>query len=56
LYFYVQPGRADRDAGAVFLSSGAREPGTQDYGGRDYTCKDPVGYVWSFGTYDPMKA
>jgi uncharacterized glyoxalase superfamily protein PhnB len=33
-----------------------REPVTQDYGGRDYTCKDPEGHVWTFGTYDPMKA
>jgi uncharacterized glyoxalase superfamily protein PhnB len=31
-----------------------REPVTQDYGGRDYTCKDPEGHAWSFGTYDPM--
>ena len=31
-----------------------REPVTQDYGGRDYTCKDPEGNVWTFGTYDPM--
>jgi uncharacterized glyoxalase superfamily protein PhnB len=31
-----------------------REPVTQDYGGRDYTCKDPEGRVWTFGTYDPM--
>ena len=31
-----------------------REPETQDYGGRDYTCKDPVGNVWTFRTYDPM--
>ena len=30
-----------------------REPETQDYGGRDYTCKDPEGNVWTFGTYDP---
>ena len=30
-----------------------REPVTQDYGGRDYTCKDPEGNVWTFGTYDP---
>jgi uncharacterized glyoxalase superfamily protein PhnB len=33
-----------------------REPVTQDYGGRDYTCKDPEGHVWSFGTYDPWAA
>ena len=25
----------------------------QDYGGRGYTCRDPQGHVWSFGTYDP---
>jgi uncharacterized glyoxalase superfamily protein PhnB len=31
-----------------------REPVTQDYGGRDYTCKDPEGHIWTFGTYDPM--
>jgi uncharacterized glyoxalase superfamily protein PhnB len=33
-----------------------REPVTQDYGGRDYTCRDPEGNVWSFGTYDPWAA
>jgi uncharacterized glyoxalase superfamily protein PhnB len=32
------------------------EPVTQDYGGRDYTCKDPEGHVWTFGTYDPWGA
>lgn len=25
----------------------------QDYGGRGYSCLDPEGHVWSFGTYDP---
>lgn len=25
----------------------------QDYGGRGYTCRDPEGHVWSFGSYDP---
>ncbi len=24
-----------------------------DYGGRGYSCRDPEGQVWSFGTYDP---
>ena len=41
-----------RAAGVAII----REPVTQDYGGRDYTCKDPEGHVWTFGTYDPMKA
>ena len=30
-----------------------REPTDQDYGGRDYTARDPEGYLWSFGTYRP---
>jgi uncharacterized glyoxalase superfamily protein PhnB len=24
-----------------------------DYGGRGYSCLDPEGHLWSFGTYDP---
>lgn len=23
------------------------------YGGRDFTCKDPEGYIWNFGSYNP---
>lgn len=25
----------------------------QDYGGRDFSCRDPEGHLWSFGTYNP---
>ena len=25
----------------------------QEYGGRDFTCRDLEGHIWSFGTYDP---
>ena len=25
----------------------------EDYGGRGYSCTDPEGYIWNFGTYDP---
>ena len=25
----------------------------EDYGGRGYTCLDPEGHVWNFGTFDP---
>lgn len=32
-----------------------REPVDQDYGGRDYSCRDPEGNVWSFGTYAPKE-
>ena len=28
-------------------------PADQPYGGRLYTCRDPEGHVWSFGSYDP---
>ena len=38
-----------KQAGANIISA----PVTQDYGGRDYTCRDIEGHVWSFGTYDP---
>ncbi len=31
-------------------------PKDQDYGGRDYSVRDPEGHVWSFGTYDPWVA
>jgi uncharacterized glyoxalase superfamily protein PhnB len=41
-----------RAAGAEIV----REPVTQDYGGRDYTCRDPEGHVWTFGSYDPWAA
>ena len=28
-------------------------PMDQDYGGRDYSCRDIEGHIWSFGTYRP---
>ena len=28
----------------------------EDYGGRDYSCGDPEGHVWNFGSYDPWAA
>jgi len=28
----------------------------QDYGGRGFSCLDPDGNVWSFGSYDPWDA
>jgi uncharacterized glyoxalase superfamily protein PhnB len=36
-------------AGAMLV----RELRDEDYGGRDYACRDPEGHLWSFGTYDP---
>lgn len=28
----------------------------EDYGGRDYSCRDLEGHVWNFGSYDPWAA
>ena len=30
-------------------------PEDQDYGGRLYSCPDPEGNLWNFGSYDPWK-
>jgi uncharacterized glyoxalase superfamily protein PhnB len=27
----------------------------EDYGGRDFSCYDLEGHLWSFGTYDPWQ-
>lgn len=27
----------------------------EDYGGRDYSCRDPEGFLWNFGTYNPWE-
>ncbi len=27
----------------------------EDYGGRDYSCRDMEGYIWNFGSYNPWK-
>jgi len=29
------------------------EPRDEGYGGRGFTCRDPEGQLWSFGSYDP---
>lgn len=44
---------------AQATASGAkilRDIQAEDYGGRGYTCADPEGFVWNFGTYDPWSA
>lgn len=48
---------ADPDAHCARAKAGGAEIlmklTDQDYGGRDYTARDPEGHVWTFGTYDP---
>jgi uncharacterized glyoxalase superfamily protein PhnB len=50
---------ADADAAfARAVAAGAQvvaELHDTDYGSRDFTVKDPEGYTWSVGTYDPWK-
>lgn len=47
------------DVDAVYASAkaaGAKiatEIKSEDYGGRDFSCYDPEGHLWSFGSYDP---
>lgn len=38
-------------AGARILS----ELEEKSYGGKGFTCADPEGHIWSFGTYDPWE-
>ncbi len=38
-------------AGAVIVM----DISDQDYGGRGYSCRDPKGHLWWFGSYDPWK-
>jgi uncharacterized glyoxalase superfamily protein PhnB len=32
-----------------------RAPEDTGYGSREYSCRDPEGHVWSFGTYRPER-
>jgi uncharacterized glyoxalase superfamily protein PhnB len=48
---------ADADAHhARAVAAGARiaiPPRDEDYGGRGYSCFDPEGHLWNFGTFNP---
>ena len=52
LYFVVDDAEAHYQraaaAGAIVL-----ENGQFAFGGRGYSCRDPEGHVWHFGTYNP---
>lgn len=49
------------DADAVYATARAAgaavilDISNKDYGGRDFTCRDPEGHIWSIGTYDPWQ-
>jgi uncharacterized glyoxalase superfamily protein PhnB len=38
-------------AGAAIVDELAQ----QDYGGKGYSCRDPEGHLWWFGSYDPWQ-
>lgn len=40
-----------RAAGAKIIV----EPKDEDYGGRAFSCFDPEGQLWNFGSYDPWR-
>ncbi len=48
---------ADVDALAARATAlgaeGVIGPRDEDYGGRAWSCRDPEGNLWNFGTYDP---
>jgi uncharacterized glyoxalase superfamily protein PhnB len=58
--YVVLPADTDVDAHATAAEAAGATivlaPSGKDYGGRDYTCRDPEGTYWSFGTYDPWAA
>ncbi len=50
---------ADVDAHhATAVAAGAQvvmAPKDEDYGGRGYSCRDPEGNLWNFGSYNPWE-
>lgn len=49
-------GIGDHQVEALGIAAGAEiviDIKDEDYGGRGFTCRDPEGHVWSFGSYDP---
>ncbi len=53
IYVVVEDADAHYAAAKAAGAEIVREIKTQDYGGRDYSCRDLEGHIWTFGTYDP---
>ncbi len=52
---YIIPEDADKHY-ARAVAAGAEivmEIKDEDHGGRGYSCRDPEGHLWNFGSYDP---
>ena len=45
--------RSAQTRGPISGATIATEIKDEDYGGRDFSCYDLEGHLWSFGSYDP---
>ena len=54
-YIIVDDVDAHYECAKAAGASVVMEPEDQPYGGRLYTCRDPEGHLWSFGSYDPWE-
>lgn len=53
IYVHVEAIDAHYDRARAQGADIVIEIADQDYGSREYTARDPEGYLWSFGTYAP---
>jgi uncharacterized glyoxalase superfamily protein PhnB len=53
IYVVVADPDAHHDHAKAAGAEIVAEPTDQDYGARDYSARDPEGYLWHFGTYRP---
>lgn len=56
IYLVVDDPDAHHARAAAAGAKVIHPPTDQDYGGRDYSCYDIEGNIWSFGTYQPGQA
>jgi uncharacterized glyoxalase superfamily protein PhnB len=54
-YLVVDDADAHHDRAKAAGAEIVLELQDDDFGGRGYTCRDPEGHVWMFGTYDPWQ-
>jgi uncharacterized glyoxalase superfamily protein PhnB len=54
-YFLVSDADAHHDRARAAGAEIVLPVEDDDFGGRGYTCRDPEGHLWTFGTYDPWQ-
>ncbi len=52
-YVIVSDVDAHHDRAVAVGARVVMAPKDEDYGGRGYSCRDPEGNLWNFGSYDP---